>query len=81
MANEQPPVLARPAVLLFGDSLTERSLDPEGGWGAVVAHHFARKVDVINRGFGGYNSRWALPVLEQVRVCLGGGGGVCRLCA
>lgn len=66
MANNQPPILCRPAVLLFGDSLTERSLDPRGGWGAAVAHHFARKVDVINRGFGGYNSCWALPLLDQV---------------
>lgn len=31
MANEQPPLARRPVVLLFGDSLTERSLDPEGG--------------------------------------------------
>lgn len=47
-------------------SLTERSFDPEGGWGAALAHHFARKLDVVNRGFGGYNSRWALKLLEQV---------------
>lgn len=44
MANSMPPILHRPAVLLFGDSLTERSLDPEGGWGAVLAHYLARKV-------------------------------------
>ena len=42
-ANDQPPLLRRPAVLLFGDSLTERCFE-EGGWGAALAHHFARKV-------------------------------------
>ncbi|KAF6252036.1 putative esterase [Scenedesmus sp. NREL 46B-D3] len=44
----------------------ERSMDPDGGWGAALAHHFARKLDVVNRGFGGYNSRWGLKLLEQV---------------
>uniref|UniRef100_A0A383VB09 SGNH hydrolase-type esterase domain-containing protein n=1 Tax=Tetradesmus obliquus TaxID=3088 RepID=A0A383VB09_TETOB len=66
MANEQPPCLVRPVALLFGDSLTERSMDPDGGWGAALAHHFARKLDVVNRGCGGYNSRWGLKLLEQV---------------
>eukprot|EP00775_Hariotina_reticulata_P015398 gene15398-biopygen16972 len=66
MANQQPPCLERPVVLLFGDSLTERSFDPEGGWGASLAHHYVRKVDVLNRGFGGYNSRWGMKLLEQV---------------
>lgn len=39
-----PPLLQRPRILLFGDSLTERSFDPEGGWGASLAHRYARKV-------------------------------------
>lgn len=46
--------------------MTERSFDSEGGWGAALAHHFARKLDVVNRGFGGYNSRWGVKLLEQV---------------
>lgn len=32
----------------------------------VVAEVYARKLDVLNRGLSGYNTRWALPVLEQV---------------
>jgi len=28
---------------------------------------YARKLDVLNRGFSGYNTDWALPVWEQVR--------------
>lgn len=28
---------------------------------------YARKLDILNRGFSGYNTDWALPVWEQVR--------------
>jgi len=27
---------------------------------------YSRSLDVINRGFSGYNTDWALPVFEQV---------------
>jgi hypothetical protein len=40
----------RPRFLLFGDSLTERSLSGERGWGASLAHTFFRKVS--DDGFG-----------------------------
>jgi hypothetical protein len=36
-------VVHRPKVILFGDSLTERSFDA-GGWGAALAHNYSRKV-------------------------------------
>ncbi|KAF8059122.1 GDSL esterase/lipase [Scenedesmus sp. PABB004] len=74
MANDQPPCLVRPVALLFGDSLTERSLDPDGGWGAALAHRYARKLDVVNRGFGGYNSRWGLHLLREVLDQAAAGG-------
>jgi hypothetical protein len=37
----------------------------------VISFHrfFGNQADVVNRGFGGYNSRWARPVLDQVRHC------------
>ncbi|KAI0260993.1 SGNH hydrolase [Gloeopeniophorella convolvens] len=55
------------AIVLFGDSLTQMSWDPElGGVGARLANLYVRKVDVLNRGFSGYNTDWALPVLEQI---------------
>ena len=44
MANDVPEVMQRPIGLLFGDSLTERSMDSDGGWGAALYHHFSRKV-------------------------------------
>jgi len=58
-------VLQRPKFILFGDSLTERGFAP-GGWAARLAHHFYRKVDVLNRGLGGYNSRWAVQLAGDV---------------
>ncbi|KAK4589722.1 hypothetical protein RGQ29_020336 [Quercus rubra] len=63
----------RPKIYLFGDSITEFSFD-EGGWGASLANHFARTVDVVLRGYGGYNTRWALQVLEKVFPRVEGGG-------
>lgn len=63
----------RPKIYLFGDSITEFSFD-EGGWGASLANHFARTVDVVLRGYGGYNTRWALQVLEKVFLRVEGGG-------
>ncbi|CAK9148174.1 unnamed protein product [Ilex paraguariensis] len=55
----------RPNIYLFGDSITEESFS-NGGWGATLAHHFSRAVDVVLRGYSGYNTRWALMVLEKV---------------
>ncbi|KAL1327236.1 hypothetical protein HN51_037306 [Arachis hypogaea] len=55
----------RPRIYLLGDSITEESFS-EGGWGASLANHFCRMVDVVLRGYSGYNTRWALKVLEKV---------------
>lgn len=54
----------RPNIVLFGDSITEESFS-DGGWGANLAHHFSRTVDVVLRGYSGYNSRWALRILDK----------------
>ncbi|XP_027339023.1 GDSL esterase/lipase At5g45920 [Abrus precatorius] len=67
--------MTRPKIFLFGDSITEDSFDV-GGWGASLAHHFSRSVDVVLRGYSGYNTRWALKVLDRVFPgSLGGDGG------
>ena len=42
-------ITERPKWILFGDSLTERSLG-FGGWGSSMAHAYYRKIDVVNRG-------------------------------
>lgn len=55
----------RPKIYLFGDAITEESFS-YGGWGSNLAHHFSRTADVVLRGYGGYNTRWALKVKEKV---------------
>ncbi len=41
--SETQIVLHRPKIVIFGDSLTERSFD-QGGWGAALQHNYSRKV-------------------------------------
>ncbi|KAK4264341.1 hypothetical protein QN277_025536 [Acacia crassicarpa] len=55
----------RPQIVLFGDSITEQSFLP-GGWGAALANSYSRKADVLIRGYGGYNTRWALFLLHHI---------------
>ena len=55
------------SIFLFGDSLTERGWQP-GAFVQRLAINYARKFDVVNRGMGGYNTRWALPCLEQLLI-------------
>ncbi|KKK14881.1 hypothetical protein ARAM_002841 [Aspergillus rambellii] len=55
-------------VLLFGDSITEAAYDPESsfGFGSAVQHVYARKMDVVQRGFSGYNSDHAREILPHL---------------
>ncbi|XP_001381175.2 isoamyl acetate-hydrolyzing esterase 1 homolog isoform X1 [Monodelphis domestica] len=57
--------LSWPRVLLFGDSITQFSFQ-HGGWGASLADKLVRKCDVLNRGFSGYNTRWAKIILPRL---------------
>ena len=66
----------RPQWVLFGDSITQRSFNL-GGWGACIADAWQRKVDVINRGYSGFNTKQAtylapivFPSSERGRVQL-----------
>ncbi|KAM6917181.1 isoamyl acetate-hydrolyzing esterase 1 homolog [Lycodopsis pacificus] len=67
----QPVVMSKfktvtwPKVILFGDSITQFSFQPNG-WGAEIANKLARKCDVLNRGLSGYNSRWAKLLLPRL---------------
>ncbi|KAI5077615.1 hypothetical protein GOP47_0007439 [Adiantum capillus-veneris] len=56
----------RPRFILLGDSITEESFSPAGGWGAALTSRYARKADVVLRGFSGYNTRWALFLLSRL---------------
>ncbi|XP_057833328.2 GDSL esterase/lipase WDL1 isoform X3 [Cryptomeria japonica] len=54
----------RPQFVLFGASLTEYAFQP-GGWGASLTDIYARKADVLLRGYNGWNTRRALAVLDE----------------
>ncbi|CAO2842374.1 unnamed protein product [Amaranthus hypochondriacus] len=55
----------RPKIYLFGDSITEESFN-NGGWGSLLTNHFSRTADIVLRGYSGYNTRWAVKVLQKV---------------
>ncbi|KAM7494795.1 hypothetical protein LguiB_029404 [Lonicera macranthoides] len=55
----------RPQFVLFGSSIVQLSFS-NGGWGAILSDIYARKADILLRGYYGWNSRRALQVLDQV---------------
>ncbi|KAF5736576.1 SGNH hydrolase-type esterase superfamily protein [Tripterygium wilfordii] len=55
----------RPRFVLFGSSIVQLSFS-NGGWGAILADVYARKADIILRGYYGWNSHRAVQVLDQV---------------
>lgn len=54
--------------LMFGDSITEMSFDQQQGFGlgAGLQSVYVRKFDMVNRGFGGYNSEHAKLLLPHI---------------
>ncbi|XP_062166823.1 GDSL esterase/lipase WDL1-like [Alnus glutinosa] len=57
--------IMRPQFVLFGSSIVEFSYG-DHGWGAILADIYARKADILLRGYAGWTSRQALQVLDQV---------------
>ncbi|KAJ9150870.1 GDSL Lipase/Acylhydrolase family protein [Pleurostoma richardsiae] len=57
-----------PQCVLFGDSLFEGCSDVKDGFSfqGALQNYCNRRMDVINRGFSGYNTSQALKVLEKV---------------
>lgn len=53
--------------ILFGDSITQMSYNQEigFGYGAQLQEVYARKLDVINRGFSGYTTAHAIKIFHQ----------------
>lgn len=66
LGNAEPTIWRRPTILTIGDSITEGGLDPEGGWTVRLASAYARKADVVNRGFGGYTTATMLLSLPEI---------------
>ncbi|KAL8039171.1 hypothetical protein ABFX02_10G017400 [Erythranthe guttata] len=55
----------RPQIVLFGSSVVQMCYNV-GGWGAILADLYARKADVVLRGYSGWNTRMALQILDKV---------------
>jgi lysophospholipase L1-like esterase len=61
--------LRRRKVLFFGDSITQHGFNTDiQGWVAKLGNWWTRRVDLLNRGYSGYNTRWAKQVIEDVVV-------------
>jgi len=59
----------RPAIVLFGDSITQFGFGVKGqdvGWAGLLAAAYTRRADVLNRGFSGYNTDHAVELLPRV---------------
>eukprot|EP00798_Chlamydomonas_sp_ICE-L_P029269 gene29268-12509_t len=59
-------IFERPKIVLFGDSLTERGYQEARGWASGLTNVYARKADIVLRGFSGYNTRWALEMMDYI---------------
>ncbi|KAK9453146.1 esterase [Dipodascopsis uninucleata] len=54
--------------LLFGDSITEYCYNQEFGFalGPALQHEYRRRLNIIHRGFGGYNSDHAVIMFDKI---------------
>ncbi|KAL3467148.1 SGNH hydrolase-type esterase domain-containing protein [Aspergillus heterothallicus] len=66
-ADEGPLYKPYEQFVLFGDSITQGSSSQEFGFGfqPALQDAYARVLDVINRGFGGYNTAHAVKVFPK----------------
>jgi lysophospholipase L1-like esterase len=48
----------------FGDSITQLGSEPRG-WTTMLGNIFSRRADLFNRGYSGYNTKYALKVVEE----------------
>lgn len=56
----------RKSVVFFGDSITQRGFEIQtNGYVALMADWWKRKVDILNRGYSGYNSRWGIKMMND----------------
>ncbi|BEI82850.1 hypothetical protein CcaverHIS002_0307180 [Cutaneotrichosporon cavernicola] len=53
------------AVVLFGDSITSQQYVP-GSMQARFCDAYRRTLDILNRGYGGYNTRWARQMFDTI---------------
>lgn len=59
--------LSIPKFVLFGDSITQHSSDQSGfALAPALQNLYQRKMDIVTRGFSGYNTDHGLVVLREV---------------
>lgn len=60
--------ISLPKVILFGDSLTERSFYSKGskGLGDILTRRYAGRATIENEGMSGYCSTWLLPHFDSL---------------
>eukprot|EP00602_Paraphysomonas_sp_CaronLab_P002443 CAMPEP_0185037086 /NCGR_PEP_ID=MMETSP1103-20130426/31005_1 /TAXON_ID=36769 /ORGANISM="Paraphysomonas bandaiensis, Strain Caron Lab Isolate" /LENGTH=245 /DNA_ID=CAMNT_0027574897 /DNA_START=50 /DNA_END=787 /DNA_ORIENTATION=+ len=66
------PKRERKHVIFFGDSITQfgYAINEGAGWISRLGEWWSRKVDITNRGFSGYNTRWGLEVFEKTVILM-----------
>jgi lysophospholipase L1-like esterase len=54
-------------ILLVGDSITQLGCNPElNGWTAAMENAWIRRLEVMNRGFSGYTTKWWLSLIDRI---------------
>jgi len=67
MSSIPPAFIDYDKFLLFGDSITQGGCDQSGfAFAAALQHDYARRLDVVNRGFSGYNTANAVVILPSI---------------
>merc|ERR1711981_1285782 len=51
--------------ILLGDSITQQSFGI-GGWGSRLSGELTRNIDIINRGYSGYNTKHIHLNLDKI---------------
>ena len=60
---------SKPCIVLFGDSLTQRSQElATRGWAAQLADAYNPRADIIVRGYSGYNTNLTLKLVAEQRT-------------
>lgn len=57
--------MSRPQLFCFGDSITQFGFK-EKGWARQLQDWYDIKVDIINRGLSGYNTKLALQLIDEI---------------
>ena len=60
----------RPQWVVFGDSITQKGFSP-GGWVSRLCDAYQRRIDVVNRGYSGYNTKLAKLVFPHTVAPVG----------